>query len=143
MCLLRRFIARKYDAFLAPLLHPTPPLLHPPPPLSPSPPSLTHFCQASQVIDTFVYFTTCIVYVIVVWLFLCTIALLLLQVRRESSAAYIDGQRQSKQWTLRATAQLVHRMSLQLSFLALLVVVCFFFRAGYAFPPVFLEESLV
>jgi hypothetical protein len=82
-----------------------------------------------------VYFTTCIVYIIVVWLFLCTIALLLLQVRRESSAAYIDGQRQSKQSTLRSTAQLVQRMSLQLSFLAILVVVCFFFRAGYAFPP--------
>lgn len=92
---------------------------------APSPP------QTSQYVDTFLYFTTCIVYVIVVWLFLFTIALLLLQVRRESSATTED--RRSSQSTLRATAQLAQRMSLQLSSLAILVVVCFFFRAGYAF----------
>ncbi len=89
--------------------------------------------QTSQSIDTFLYFTTCIAYVVVVWLFLITIAMLLLQVRRESSAAATD--RRSAHSTLRSTAELVHRMSLQLSTLAVLVVVCFFFRAGCAFPP--------
>jgi hypothetical protein len=67
-------------------------------------------------------------YVIGVSLFLSAIAIIQLQMRRESRPS---GQSHSTRLVLHSSAQLLHRLSIQFSVLAVLLLICFVFRAGY------------
>jgi hypothetical protein len=90
--------------------------------------AITH-PQISQSIDAFVYFATCVVYTVGVVLFLLTVALVLVSIRRESS---VDSDRQSQnaRFMQRSSAQLLRHLSLQFSLFVSVVLLCFLFRAG-------------
>jgi hypothetical protein len=93
---------------------------------------VTRVCpQISQFVDTFVYFSTCVFYAIGVALFLFTLGVISLRMRRingHSGARLSD----TSSLVLRSSAQLLHHLSLQFSVFVALVMICFLFRAGYA-----------
>jgi hypothetical protein len=86
--------------------------------------------QVSQFVDTFVYFSTCVFYAIGVALFLFTLGVISLRMRRtyKQSGDRLSG---TSGLVLRSSAQLLHHLSVQFSVFVALVMICFLFRAGY------------
>ena len=86
--------------------------------------------QVSQFVDTFVYFSTCVFYAIGVALFLFTLGVISLRMRRtyKQSGHLLSD---TSGLVLRSSAQLLHHLSVQFSVFVALVMICFLFRAGY------------